>query len=928
MAASVIGREGELGSLREFLEQIRHGPAALVLAGEPGIGKTILWEEGVAEAGRFGRVLSCRAVEAEASLAFAGLSELVAAAFDEVAPALPPLRRNALEVALLLAAPAGRAPDAHGIGLALLDVLHVLAECSPVVVAVDDAHWLDPSSAAVLQIALRRLRDEQVGVLTATRTSLDASLPFDLGRAFPEERLRHLSLGPPDVETIRVLLRERLSLELTRPELKRVQDATAGNPFFALEIGRELVRTGERPSAGRALRLTDSLQDLLGGRFARLPAEASDVLLLAAAQGRPTIDVVVAAYGEREAVQTALELAARERVITLDGSRVRFAHPLLASVCYERAAPWDRRAAHRALAGAVSDAEEHARHLALAADGRDTAVAAELELAAERAAARGATAAAAELFELAVELTPADEAEDSRRRRLQAVRFSLVSGRGEDSGAVLEQLLDEAPPGVERADVLAWLAYWTSRTDLPKVVELLEEALAEAEADDSRRVGILGSLAGWRLALAEVDDALEAGRAAVEAAERTEDPEALAGAIAQLGLIELMALEITPGLLERGAAIERQLAQSLSFFKSPSAMLGTFLTWRDELDRARAVLEGEEMRATARGDENSRLLLHFQLVLIEWLAGRWQRAREHATVARELAEQSQEHRLRGWVGYAESLVDAHLGRVEEAQRKAESALAISEQIADAAFVIQDLAVLGHLQLALGNLEAAIDYLRELPGRLIALGWEDPSNELWPDTIETLVALGELDDARAYLEQYKERARRASRLSRACAARCRGLLAASEGDLDGAFAAFERALAEHEGLSVPFERGRTLLALGTVRRQAKQKRFAREALEQALAIFESLGARLWAEKAEAELRRISGRRPASAELTETEERVARLAAEGRPNKTIAAELFMSVHTVEAHLSRVYRKLGIHSRGELAGRLLVAAEAAPK
>jgi DNA-binding CsgD family transcriptional regulator len=715
-------------------------------------------------------------------------------------------------------------------------------------------------------------------------------------------------------------------LELTRPELARVQDATAGNPFFALEIGSELVRTGERPSAGRALRLPDSLQDLLGGRFARLPVDANDVLLLAAAQARPTIDVVAAAYGERKAVQTALELATHEGVIALDGSRVRFAHPLLASVCYERAAPWDRRAAHRALADAVSDAEERARHLALAADGPDTAVAAELELAAERAAVRGATAAATELFELAVELTPADEAEDARRRRLQAVRFSLVSGGGEDSGAVLRQLLEEASPGIERADVLTWLAYWTSRADLPKVVELLEEALAEAGADDSRRVGILGSLAGWRLALADVGGALEAGRAAVDAAERAGEPEALAGAIAQLGLIELMALEITPGLLERGAAIEQQLAQSLSFFKSPSAMLGTLLTWRDELDRARAVLEGEEAKAAARGDENSRLLLHFQLGLVEWLAGRWQQALEHATVARELAEQSEEHRLRGWVGYAESLVDAHLGRVEEAQRKAESALAISERISDATFVLQDLGVLGHLQLALGNLESAGDYLRELPGRLIALGWEDPSNQLWPDTIETLVALGEIDDARAYLEQYEDRARRASRLSQACAARCRGLLAASDGDLAGAFAAFERALAAHDELSVPFEHGRTLLALGTVRRQAKQKRPAREAIEQALAIFDSLGARLWAEKAEAELRRISGRRPASTELTETEDRVARLAAVGRANKAIASELFMSVHTVEAHLSRAYRKLGIHSRGELAGRMPVAAKAA--
>ena len=145
-------------------------------------------------------------------------------------------------------------------------------------------------------------------------------------------------------------------------------------------------------------------------------------------------------------------------------------------------------------------------------------------------------------------------------------------------------------------------------------------------------------------------------------------------------------------------------------------------------------------------------------------------------------------------------------------------------------------------------------------------------------------------------------------------RCRGLLAAAEGDRPTAFVEFERSLAALEGLPFPLERGRTLLCLGTVRRQAQQKKDAREALEQALAIFEELGGRLWAEKARAELARISGRRAASDELTETEHRVAELAAQGRTNKEIAAELFMGVSTVESHLSHVYRKLGVR-RAEL-------------
>ena len=175
------------------------------------------------------------------------------------------------------------------------------------------------------------------------------------------------------------LLGERLGLELTRPELARVQEATAGNPFFALELGRELVRTNTRPTPGQALRVPESLQELLGGRLARLPGETVDVLLQVAALARPTVELVAAVQGDQERVLEALEAGVREGVIELDDSRLRFAHPLLASICYERAPLWKRRAVHRALAGAVSDVEERARHLALAADGPDAVVASYLD---------------------------------------------------------------------------------------------------------------------------------------------------------------------------------------------------------------------------------------------------------------------------------------------------------------------------------------------------------------------------------------------------------------------------------------------------------------------------------------------------------------------------------------------------------------------
>ena len=272
------------------------------------------------------------------------------------------------------------------------------------------------------------------------------------------------------------------------------------------------------------------------------------------------------------------------------------------------------------------------------------------------------------------------------------------------------------------------------------------------------------------------------------------------------------------------------------------------------------------------------------------------------------------------MGRIRALVEADLGLVEEARAHAEEGIASAQAFSQEIFVVLSLGVLGRLELALGNLQAAAEYLRELPGRLLASGHLDPAQPIWADAIETLIALGELEQARTYLEHHEANATRmGSPRAAAGAARCRGLLSAAEGSLADATEAFEASLA---AAAVVPARARPHAALprGWCGGRPQQKRAAREALEQALAIFEELGARLWAEKARAELRRISGRAPASEELTETERRVAELAARGRTNREIAAELFMGVSTVEAHLSHVYRKLGVR-RAELATRLTI-------
>jgi ATP/maltotriose-dependent transcriptional regulator MalT len=918
MAREVIGREEELDAVEALFDGVADGPSALVLSGEPGIGKTILWEAAVDVArGRFGQILVCRSAEAEASLSFAGLSDLIGDALDEVAPVLAPLRRQALEVALLLAEPGEAPPDPRAIGLALLDVLRALAERGPVVLALDDVQWLDPSSASVAQIALRRLRDEPVCVLATLRRTPAAPSSLQFERAFPEERLTRLSLAPLSLAALHHLLKERLALELSRPQLARIQETSGGNPFFALELGRELVESA-RPSAGRALRVPESLRELLGGRLAQLPTETGDVLLEIAALARPTIDLVAAAHGSREGVLVALDTAVREGVVELDEARLRFVHPLVATICYEQAPLWKRRAAHRALAGAVTDVEERARHLALAAEGPDAVVASYLEAAAEQAAGRGAPAAAAELFELAAELTPAGPTL-ARARRLRAASLHRLAGEPEQAAAMLEQLLPEVPPGEERADVLFELAL-TGRFGAPRMIELCDEALAEVPDDDARASRILAYRSFARLFRADVTGGLVDARAALERAERVGDPTLLCVAIARVGQAELWSAEMTPGLVERGAELEERLGLSLEYYESPRVALARILTARGEHERARRIFDELETRAAARGYEGSRGQVLWRLCLDQWYTGHWQRALDYAAAALEIAEQTRDAHQRVFMGRIKALVETDLGLVDSARAAAEEGLRLAQAQWDEVNVFTCLGVLGRLEFALGNLEAAGGYLRELPGEMHSRGFHEPTYPGWGDSIEALIALGELDQGRTYLEQHEERARRVeSPWAIAGAIRCRGLLRAAEGDLAASCRVFEEGLAELEGNPYPFERGRILLCLGVVRRQAQQKKAAREAIEDALAIFEELGARLWAEKARAELRRISGRQPASEGLTETERRVAELAAKGSSNREIAAELFMGVSTVEAHLSRIYRKLGIRSRAALAGRL---------
>ena len=318
MAGGLIGRDEELAAIAAFFDGVEGGPRALLFCGEPGIGKTVLWETGVAQAGeRFGRVLSCRCAQAEASFSFAALSELFGTVVVDASRSLAAPRAHALAVALLLAEPGEERPDAHAIGLAVVDVLRVLAVEGPVVVALDDIQWIDPASGAVLQVALRRLRDDRVGLLATLRTGTGTAA-LDFERALSGQRLDRRFVGPLGLGGVHQLLGQRIGLELTRPELTRLHEATAGNPFYALELGRELVRTHAKPTARRAIRVPESLRTSSAAAWPGFPPRPWMYSCHAAALARPTVELVVLSFGDRERVLAALEAALREGVVEFD----------------------------------------------------------------------------------------------------------------------------------------------------------------------------------------------------------------------------------------------------------------------------------------------------------------------------------------------------------------------------------------------------------------------------------------------------------------------------------------------------------------------------------------------------------------------------------------------------------------------------------
>ena len=907
---TLVGRDPELATIDCFLRSLRDGYQAVVFRGGAGYGKSALLEETVARARATDcRALTARPAETETELPFGVLAELL----EPVATSeldLPAPQVRALEVALRRADADEEHPiDPLGLSLAIATALRELAAQQPLLVGIDDLQWCDPPSLRLLEFALRRVDSEQIGLVAGLRSGNGLEIPVANGR------LSVVEVGPLDESAFESVVRR--ATRLPRPVLRQLYVACDGNPLFGKEVAALLAEHGLPDDPAALIPVPPSASVAIGRRVEKLRLGTRDVLVGAAALPRPTVAVLLAAYEERK-VEDALVEGAAAGIVVVDRDRVRFSHPLVAASVYESATPARRRAAHAALARALDRPEDRAPQLARAATRPSAAVAVELDSAAAAAKARGALDTAGRLLEQAATATPVRDTSARRRRGLEAARCDLAAGDTDRARSLLDRLIPLSKPGEEQAEVLLELAL-AGGSYSRRGFGYAYSALEQAQLSPALAFRIHNCLAELHLCAGEAELAAEHRQASLAVAETLEDEQTLAAARASVAFHDFAAGR--PAILnhlERAAEVERRLGHSSPITgDGPIADLANVLRRIGQYDRSRELALEVLHDAVERGDERSRAAILGLLADVETDAGNLLLARDHAAEGAELGEQQDERtgRMYGLLGGA--TVCALLGELDDAEALARAGqeLALSP-VLDPWLAWGD-HTLGLVALDRGDAAAALDNFERAERRNDAAGFIDPVCRQPPNGIEALIALGRLDDAAARIAGYEDRCwiERHARVL-ALVARWSGLVASLRGEHEDAEVAFARSLELLDRAPSPYERARTLMALATARRRRRRRGDARLALEEAVGLFEHSGAVNWAERARADIAALGLRRGPVGELTPMEDRVARAAAGGMTNRETAASLFLSERTIEFHLRNVYRKLDLHSRGELA------------
>ena len=907
--SQLVGRQAALDVISAWARTLATGPSAVLITGEAGIGKTMVWHAAVDAARAAGAtVLVARPAEVELPLAHAALADL----FDglprqrvnNVIADLPDVQRAALSGALSLT-DRPRPGDPLLVARATRSAFERLAEAGPIVVAIDDAHWLDPASARALAYAARRLPNAPLGFVVSIRSG--QADPIGVGEAFGRG-LVHLPLEGLSLGAIAHIVRSQARDQIARRTLVRIHEQSAGNPFYALELAR----------AGPAA-LPTTLTEMLGRRLDAVSAGGRSAVEQVAVLGpRPIAD-----FADLRGVDAAVDAG----VLVADSDDVRFTHPLLAAEAYRRIPPGRRRGLHQAAAETAQSEMDRARHVALASTGPDPQLAAQLEAAALAARMGGNPEIAAELAGQARRLTPRADQVGLARRTMDEADYLFLAADEAGAQRLVEGVVSGLVRGAVRVRALVQLAL--TQREAAAAVELLEEAVSEPVDDPVLATRTLAQLAWQRGAwLGDVAAALGEARQAVASADELGDESTLVTALTTLGLILSISDEVgAKGAFERAIQILDR-APNAAGDHTPHLAYAHERWWRGEFATAEALLSGERRRAIELGDDSTLMRLAIFGAEFELRRGRW-------TEAERLLEEAMLDARGYW-----RLVALIRRGILRGRRGDPSALEDAAELRDAPMAASDPVfpvaaefVAGLLDLAHGQVATAADRMARLPEHVAGNASRRAEFAVTiPEATAALVAAGDLDRARSLTRQLEERVAQLEPWGTGAVAYCHGLITLAEGDAARAIEHLHEAAAAFERIGSPFELAHALLATGNALRRGGHRHDAATALERAASIFAQLGAEPARAAADEALRRTNPRPRSGDALTPTERRVAALVAEGRTNRETAARLFTTVATVEAHLTRIYGKLRVRSRTELArlvsdGRLSLDADADP-
>jgi len=904
----LLGRDVELQAVDQALAAARLGKSSrLLIRGEPGIGKTALLDHAVEKAGSM-RVLTARGVEFEADVPFAGLHDLLHPTLGLLGR-LPPIHASALRSSL------GLGPriesDRLIIGAAVLGLISAYAEDAPLLITVDDAQWLDRASSEAIGFAARRLVADPVAILIAVREGEESPL-LAAG-------LQDITLGGLDQTSATALLEKAADGKVPADAARRMLEATGGNPLALLEFGRDVHR---RPSSQHHdLPVATSVERAYLRRADGLSVGARNVLLLMAASGMADLGLVRRGATALGLEPFDVESAEGARGLVVErGGTVEFVHPLARAAIYHAASPTDRRAAHRALADAMTDPNDSDRkawHLAAAAHGWDSTAAAALEAAARRARESTGYAAAASAWKESARLT--EPLELRATRLFNAAESAWLSGQAEEAIESLDAARALAQGLELRVDV----------DTLNGLIAVRRGAVAEGHRlllGAAEAIQPVDRLKAIRILSDAVISSMGAGPANLHAIARkgldllrTDDPP-------EFAIPAHVAFGSSAVLADPGSGGPQHLQESARLFERVppnnadplllmcAAIIGLFLRDTDAgrvlLDRALTL--ARDHAPTAALPAILSLLGRDAAATDRWALARAQ-YEESVRVARETTQ------IRWVAGSSAGLawLDALEGREDECRAHATEAAALADQYELAFYKAWSMIALGQIELGLGRAEPALERFTECEEFLDSVSINDPDLLPTPDIVDALVRLGRMEEARAAADRYERGAKlKGLPFALARAARAQALVAD-----DAAYGEqFEAALRHHDATPDVFERARTQLYYGERLRRRRKRVDARNQLRSALKVFDQLGAAPWAERALAELE-ASGETARvrddshRQQLTPQELQVALTLAEGATTREAAARLYLSPKTVEYHLRHVYDKLEVRSRDEL-------------